>query len=227
MPIYALNDELWFPPIEHSEPDGLLALGGDLSPERLELAYRSGIFPWYNDGEPILWWSPNPRMLLYPSELKVSKSMKQVLRSGKFTVTTDTAFEQVINACSTTHTKGHGETWIVPDMIAAYTQMHHLGHAHSVEVWRDNNLVGGLYGLGMGKVFCGESMFSLESNASKVGFITLVQWLQAQGFKFIDCQVHTPHLESLGAREVPRAHFLDELSKALKADSLPGPWQLA
>lgn len=224
MPIFALNEELWFPPVEKSESDGLLAVGGDLSPERLLMAYSSGIFPWYNDDEPILWWSPNPRMVLFPAELKVSKSMKQVLRRDKFTVTFDTAFEQVINACATVYRDGQWDTWIVPDMIAAYTQMHKLGHAHSVEVWREDKLVGGLYGIAIGKVFCGESMFSLESNASKTGFITLVQWLQAKGFGLIDCQVHTPHLESLGAKEIPRERFLTELDKHTQNVMEAGLW---
>lgn len=223
MPIFALNEELWFPPVEQSEPDGLLALGGDLSPERLLLAYRNGIFPWYNDDEPILWWSPNPRMVLYPNELKVSKSMGQVLRSAKYKVTFDTAFERVINACANVFRDGQWDTWIVPDMIAAYSRMHKLGYAHSVEVWRGDELVGGLYGIAIGKVFCGESMFSLESNASKTGFITLVQWLQSNGFGLIDCQVHTPHLASLGAREIPRKRFGEELKRYTLAETT-GLW---
>lgn len=226
MPIFALNDELWFPSIEHSEPDGLLALGGDLSPERLLLAYSNGIFPWYNEGDPILWWSPNPRMILYPEEIKISKSMAKVLRQGKFKVSFDNAFESVITACASICRNGIRETWIVPDMIKAYLTMHQLGYAHSVEVWSDGKLVGGLYGISIGAVFCGESMFSLESNASKVGFITLVQWLQKLNYHFIDCQVHTPHLESLGAREIPRERFLSELTDALKISGRKGAWRL-
>jgi leucyl/phenylalanyl-tRNA--protein transferase len=225
MPIFQLDEQLWFPPVEYAEEDGLLAVDGDLSPERLLLAYQSGIFPWYNEEDPILWWSPNPRMVLYPSELKVSKSMQQVLRSNRFKVTVDTAFGQVIAACGSAIRDGQPGTWIVPEMIAAYTRLHIMGYAHSVEVWRNNQLVGGLYGLGLGKVFCGESMFSLESNASKTGFITLVQWLQKRGFHFIDCQTHTPHLESLGARQIPRELFLDELALALKDGVEPSEWK--
>jgi leucyl/phenylalanyl-tRNA---protein transferase len=224
MPIFQLDEQLWFPPVEYAEEDGLLAVDGDLSAERLLLAYRSGIFPWYNEEDPILWWSPNPRMVLYPSELKVSKSMQQVLRSNRFKVTFDTAFSQVIVACANALRDGQPGTWIVPEMIDAYTTLHTMGYAHSVEVWRNELLVGGLYGLALGKVFCGESMFSLESNASKTGFITLVRWLQQQGFQFIDCQTHTPHLESLGARQVAREWFLNELELALKDGVKPSKW---
>lgn len=226
MPIFQLDEQLWFPPVEYAEEDGLLAVDGDLSPERLLLAYKSGIFPWYNDDDPILWWSPNPRMVLYPTELKVSKSMQQVLRSNRFKVTFDTAFEQVIASCANALRDGQPGTWIVPDMIAAYTTLHHMGFAHSVEVWREGGLVGGLYGVGLGKVFCGESMFSLESNASKVGFITLVKWLQPQGFQFVDCQTHTPHLESLGARQISREQFIGELHQALVQGKGPSKWAL-
>jgi leucyl/phenylalanyl-tRNA--protein transferase len=226
MPVFELDDTLWFPPVSLADPDGLLAVGGDLSTERLLLAYRIGIFPWYNPGEPILWWSPNPRMVLYPAALKVSNSMKQVLRSGRFRVTLDTAFSEVINACANTPRNGEYGTWIVPDMIHAYTQLHHLGWAHSVEVWEGDVLMGGLYGIGMGKVFCGESMFSRQANASKAGFITLVQWLVGQGVHFIDCQTHTPHLESLGAKLIPQSEYLVALQAALQ-DNLPvGKWQL-
>ena len=225
MPVFELDDTLWFPPVSLADPDGLLAVGGDLSTERLLLAYRIGIFPWYNPGEPILWWSPNPRMVLYPAALKVSNSMKQVLRSGRFRVTLDTAFSEVINACANTPRNGEYGTWIVPDMIHAYTQLHHLGWAHSVEVWEGDVLMGGLYGIGMGKVFCGESMFSRQANASKAGFITLVQWLVGQGVHFIDCQTHTPHLESLGAKLIPQSEYLVALQAALQ-DNLPvGKWQ--
>ncbi len=224
MPIFKLNKQLTFPPVDLSEPDGLLAIGGDLRPERLLVAYQSGIFPWFTDEEPLLWWSPDPRMVLYPQELKVSKSMKQVLRSGRFRVTFDMAFEEVICACAEIDRAGQWDTWIVPEMIAAYTQLHQLGHAHSVEVWRGDSLVGGLYGVAVGKMFCGESMFSKESNASKAGFIVLVNWLQQQGFRLIDCQVHTPHLESLGARPIPRQQFLSELKEALVDELAPRKW---
>lgn len=226
MPIFGLNHDLSFPPVHLAEEDGLLAVGGDLSSERLLLAYQSGIFPWYNDDDPILWWSPNPRMVLYPAELKVSKSMLQVLRSRRFTVTFDVAFESVINACASTLRNSEPGTWIVPEMIEAYTQLHRLGIAHSVEVWAEGQLVGGLYGLGMGKVFCGESMFSRQSNASKAGFITLAQWLLSQGYHFIDCQTYTPHLESLGGKLIPREQFLEQLQNALSGGMERGKWQL-
>lgn len=226
MPVFELDDDLWFPPVSMADPDGLLAVGGDLSTERLLLAYRSGLFPWYNPGEPILWWSPNPRMVLYPDALKVSKSMRQVLRSGKFRISLDTAFAEVINACANTPRNGEYGTWIVPDMIQAYTQLHHLGWAHSVEVWEGDALVGGLYGIGMGKVFCGESMFSKQPNASKAGFVTLVQWLVGQGVHFIDCQTHTPHLESLGGTLIPGSEYMVALEAALDGGLPVGKWEI-
>ncbi len=225
MPIFRLSKNLLFPDVELAEPDGLIAIGGDLRAERLLLAYTTGIFPWYNEGEPILWWSPNPRMVLYPAELKVSNSMKQVLRSGRYRVTFDTDFAQVINNCAQMVRDGQPGTWIVPDMIKAYTRLHELGFAHSVEVWEGDQMVGGLYGLGLGKVFCGESMFSKVSNASKVGFITLVQWLEKQGFHFIDCQTHTPHLESLGGKLIPRQAFLAALQAAQAGGVEPDRWE--
>ncbi|CAN5336064.1 leucyl/phenylalanyl-tRNA--protein transferase [soil metagenome] len=224
MPIFQLSKQMLFPPVDLAEPDGLLAVGGDLTAERLLLAYQTGIFPWYNKGEPILWWSPDPRMVLYPRELKVTKSMRQVLRSGNFNITMDTDFEAVIKACAKTKRDGQRGTWIIPDMVSAYINLHQLGYAHSVEVWEGDQLVGGLYGIALGMVFCGESMFSKVSNASKAGFITLVSWLQHRGFHFIDCQTHTPHLESLGARQIARAQFLVELQNA-QADGLTkGKW---
>lgn len=224
MPVYALPKAHVFPPVSHAEPDGLLAVGGDLAPDRILMAYHQGIFPWYSEGSPILWWSPDPRMILMTAELKISKSMRQVMRSGKFKITYDKAFEEVIEACGNVPRPGQDGTWLTQEMRLAYIQLHQLGFAHSVEVWREGRLVGGLYGLAIGSVFCGESMFSLESNASKAGFIDLVKRLQAIGFRFVDCQVHTPHLESLGAKEVPREEFLDLLETALQDEDLDQAW---
>lgn len=222
MPVYSLPKEPVFPPVSHAEDDGLLAVGGDLSPERLLAAYSQGIFPWYTQGEsPILWWSPDPRMVLFPPELVVSKSMRQLLRRKAFAVTFDTAFDLVIGSCSQVPRPGQDGTWLGSDMQLAYRDMHALGHAHSVEVWQEGRLVGGLYGIAMGSVFCGESMFSHASNASKYGFITLVQALAARGFTLIDCQVHTEHLASLGAREIPRPEFLQRLSRGLRTHPRP------
>ena len=204
-----LNEDIWFPDASEASEEGLLAIGGDLSPERLMHAYRSGIFPWYERGQPLLWWSPDPRMVLYPKELKISKSMRQVLRNGDFKITVDKAFKEVIHECSFIKRDGQRGTWITQEMIDAYIKLHELGYARSVEVWKDNELVGGLYGIDLGDIFCGESMFSKVSNASKVGFITYVQ---NTGHKLIDCQVYTDHLASMGAKEIPREDFLVELT---------------
>ncbi|QFZ54180.1 leucyl/phenylalanyl-tRNA--protein transferase [Oceanihabitans sp. IOP_32] len=198
-----------FPDVNEATPEGLLAIGGDLSVQRLLYAYKHGIFPWFENEEPILWWSPNPRFVLFPEKLKVSKSMKQVLRNGNYSVTVNKAFKAVITACSKIKRKDQASTWITSSMIEAYVKLHELGYAKSVEVWRDNTLVGGLYGIDLGNsVFCGESMFAKESNASKVGLITFVQ---NTNYKLIDCQVHTKHLESLGAEEISRDDFLKYL----------------
>ncbi|WP_299398501.1 leucyl/phenylalanyl-tRNA--protein transferase [uncultured Gelidibacter sp.] len=204
-----LSDKLEFPDVSKASSEGLLAIGGDLSVERLLLAYKSGIFPWFDDDEVILWWSPNPRFVLFPDRLKVSKSMRQILRNKDFTVTVNKAFEAVITECSNAYRPGQAGTWITDDMIAAYTKLHHLGYAKSVEVWQNNQLVGGLYGVDLGNgVFCGESMFAKVSNASKVAFITFIQ---NSNYKLIDCQVYTNHLESLGAEEIERKEFLNFL----------------
>lgn len=205
---YLLDEQLIFPPAELADEDGLLAIGGDLSAERLLLAYRSGIFPWFNDDEMILWWSPDPRFVLFPNEIKISKSMKQLLKRNAFEFTTNKAFEEVIANCKTINRGDGYGTWITDDMKAAYIQLHQLGYAHSAEVWKDGELVGGLYGIRLGKVFFGESMFSKQSNASKYAFIKYVQQLQGKGFELVDCQVYTEHLESLGARMIDREHFL-------------------
>jgi leucyl/phenylalanyl-tRNA--protein transferase len=210
--IFRLDDRLLFPDPSFAEEDGLLAVGGDLSTERLLLAYGNGIFPWYSDDDPILWYSPHERFVLYTSQLKISKSMKQVLRSGKFTITTNTCFVDVVTACSAVKREGQDGTWITDDMKAAYTKLHHEGYARSVEVWLDGKLVGGLYGVHAGDVFCGESMFSLVSNASKTALI----WLCNTGqYKLIDCQVYTEHLESMGARMIPREDYIAVLHKTV------------
>jgi leucyl/phenylalanyl-tRNA--protein transferase len=209
MPIFALpEDEIIFPNPELADESGLLAVGGDLSCDRLILAYKNGIFPWFSDGEPILWWSPNPRFVLFPKKLKISKSMQQVLKSNKFEITVNKNFENVIQNCQNIKRSGQDSTWITEDIIQSYTDLHKLGIAHSVEVWENNVLVGGLYGLIMGKCFFGESMFSKVSNASKAGFITFVKKLQLENFELIDCQIHSEHLESLGAEMITRKAFL-------------------
>jgi len=209
--IFRLDKRLLFPDPGLAEEDGLLALGGDLSVDRLLLAYQNGIFPWYNDDTPILWYSPHERFVLFPSELKISKSMKQVLRSDKFRVTHDTCFEDVIEACSSAKRKGQDGTWIIKDMKEAYTRLHDEGRAHSVEVWENGTLVGGLYGVEMDKVFCGESMFSQVSNTSKVALINLCQ---SGKYELIDCQVYTEHLESMGARMISREEYMHILKNA-------------
>lgn len=205
-----LTDDLTFPNHELASLEGILAVGGDLSVERLLLAYKGGIFPWFEADEPILWWSPDPRFVLFPEELKVSKSMKQVLRNSDFVVTVNTAFADVIDACSKIKRDGQAGTWITDSMRNAYIELHEMGYATSVEVWQNETLVGGLYGVDLGNgVFCGESMFAKVSNASKVGFITFIQ---NTNYKLIDCQVYTNHLESLGAQDIPRDEFLSYLS---------------
>lgn len=212
MPLFALEKDLFFPPVHLAEPDGLLAIGGDLSQERLLLAYRNGIFPWY-EGEHILWWCPHPRFVLFPGELKVSKSMQQLLKRQAFTFTVNKAFTAVIDNCKTIERPGQSGTWITPAVKDAYTKLHYAGYAHSAEVWLDDELVGGLYGIRMGKVFFGESMFSKMSNASKYAFISYVQLLKAEGVQLIDCQVYTDHLQSLGARMIDRDEFIQLLGK--------------
>jgi leucyl/phenylalanyl-tRNA--protein transferase len=224
MPIYALPPEPSFPPITHAEPNGLLAVGGDLSPQRLLNAYASGIFPWYSEGEPILWWSPAPRMVLFPDELRIHKSMRPLLNGDKYRVTFDQDFAAVIQACATQPREGQDGTWIVADMIAAYTALHRLGYAHSVEVWQEGELVGGLYGIALGRVFFGESMFAKASNASKFGLIQLVLRLRQIGYSLIDCQQETPHIATLGARPIPRKTFMQLLDQGLDAPTHQGSW---
>jgi leucyl/phenylalanyl-tRNA---protein transferase len=210
--MHILSIKLYFPPLHEADEDGLLAVGGDLSSDRLLLAYRSGIFPWYSDDEPILWWSPNPRFVLFPSELKISKSMKSVLNKQAFTFTINKDFKKVIEHCKTVNRHGQDGTWISDEIIFAYYKLHQQGYALSAEAWQNNNLVGGLYGIKLGNVFFGESMFSLVPNASKFAFIKLVQLLQQQGVVLIDCQIYTEHLESLGARMIERDDFTKMLT---------------
>ncbi len=215
MPIFLLNDELVFPEVEHATDEGILAIGGDLRPERLLLAYASGIFPWYSNGEPIIWWSPDPRFVLFPPELKVSRSMRKILKQGVFSITFDKAFERVIEQCRRIKRKGQRGTWITPEMQKAYIRLYKLGFAHSVEAWKDGELAGGLYGVSLGKVFFGESMFSKASNASKACLVTLVEHLAKMGVELIDSQVYTRHLETLGAREIPRSEYLTLLKNLI------------
>jgi leucyl/phenylalanyl-tRNA--protein transferase len=206
-----------------TEPNGLLAVGGDLTPRRLLAAYRAGIFPWFSEGQPILWWSPDPRMVLLPDELQVSRSLRKTLRRNRLQVSTDQAFGQVIRGCAGPRPDGDG-TWLLPEMIAAYSELHRLGLAHSVEVWQDGELVGGLYGVSLGRAFFGESMFSRVADASKVALVQLAELCRHAGFAFIDCQVYTEHLCRLGAHEIPRPEFLQRLEKALQQEGAPD-WQ--
>jgi len=204
-----LDENTDFPDVSQATFEGLLAIGGNLSTERLISAYKKGVFPWFSDDEPILWWSPNPRFVLFPEELHVSKTMKQLLKKNPFEITTNKDFKSVIEHCSKTKRVGQDDTWITQDMIDAYLKLHQLGYAKSIEVWQNDELVGGLYGIDLGNnVFCGESMFTKVSNASKVGFITFVQ---NSNYKLIDCQLHTNHLESLGARNISRSEFVEYL----------------
>jgi leucyl/phenylalanyl-tRNA--protein transferase len=211
MPLHALDSTLWFPPVEDALEDGLLAMGGDVSVERLQLAYRQGIFPWY-DGSTPLWWSPDPRFVLFPEKLKVSKSMETLMKKNTFRFTTNQAFSQVISNCKALQRKGQDGTWITDELEASVNKLHQLGMAHSAEAWQDDELVGGLYGMRMGSLFFGESMFSKVSNASKFAFIKYVRQLQLENVYLIDCQVYTEHLESLGAKMIGREEFMTALS---------------
>jgi leucyl/phenylalanyl-tRNA--protein transferase len=226
VPIYQLTDELCFPPPEKADPSGLLAVGGDLSPKRLLLAYQMGIFPWYEEGLPILWHSPDPRMVLLPSQLRVSRSLRRQLRSPGFEIRLDTAFAAVIRACASAPRREGDGTWITPEMMGAYNQLFELGYAHCVEAWAGDELVGGLYGVSLGRCFFGESMFAHEANASKIAFASLVEQLVDWDFDLIDCQVHTDHLERLGATLWERSDFLVALKKSLERKTRRGPWRL-
>ena len=209
--MYFLTQELFFPPVETASPDGIVAFGGDLSSERLLLAYNSGIFPWFEDDEPILWWSPPERMVLFFEDLKISKSMRTIIYQKKFKVTFNTAFREVIHNCKKISRKDQMGTWITDNMLEAYCKLHELGIAKSVEVWENDELVGGLYGVDLGHVFCGESMFSKVSNASKMAFIALAKQLEMANYRLLDCQVYNDHLASLGCVEIDREDFLSVL----------------
>ena len=223
--IFQLNDDdCFFPPADRANEDGLLAFGGDLTPERLLTAYANGIFPWFSDGEPILWWSLDPRLIIRPGEMKVSKSLRRTMKSGRFEVRIDTQFREVMLHCAQTPRKDQDGTWIVDEMVEAYCQLHELGMAHSFETYENNELVGGLYGIAIGKAFFGESMFHTVADASKVAFYHLHQFLVQNDFKIIDCQQETSHLKSLGAYTIPRCEFLKEVKEAVAEDSLVGQW---
>ena len=226
MPVFLLSKELVFPPPEYAEYDGLLAVGGDLSPERLLLAYRMGIFPWFTEDTEILWWSPDPRLVLYPEELKVSRSLRQFIRKGIYTVTLDSAFEDVITGCARVHIEKDGSTWITDSMIEAYIRLYEMGYAHSVETWYEGTLVGGLYGVSLGRAFFGESMFTVKNNASKVAFVYLIRQLSKWNFRLVDCQVTTEHMKRFGAKEIPRKEFLELLALSLRYRTKRGKWSL-
>lgn len=221
-----LDKQNRFPPVEHAldYPNGLLAAGGDLSAERLLAAYRQGIFPWFNEGEPILWWSPDPRMVLFPEELKISRSLRKALNKGSYEIRTDSAFPAVMKACAAPR-KDQPGTWIHRDMIAAYSRLHELGIAHSVETWVDGILAGGLYGIAIGRMFFGESMFARATDASKIAFAHLVRQLQRWQFGMIDCQMKTAHLASFGAREIPRKEFTLRLRELVNYPGSVGKWK--
>jgi len=227
MPVYLLSDDIVFPPPNLASQEGLLAVGGDLCQDRLLLAYSMGIFPWFSEAEPTMWWSPDPRLVLYPDELQVSRSLQKTIKKAVFQITMDQAFAQVITECAKIRRKRNEGTWIVPDMINAYCQLHISGFAHSVEAWQNDTLVGGLYGVSLGKCFFGESMFTHATNASKTAFVALVNHLKAFSFDLIDCQVTTGHLVSFGAREIPRNLFLEQLKESLGAPTLKGRWVLS
>jgi leucyl/phenylalanyl-tRNA--protein transferase len=221
-----LPEAIVFPPLETAlaDPNGLLAAGGDLAPERIIAAYRQGIFPWYSAGDPILWWSPDPRMVLRPQGLKISRSLAKTLRNADYEVRLDTAFAEVIAACGSAPREGQNGTWITPEMQAAYRRLHALGYAHSVETWIDGKLAGGLYGMALGRAFYGESMFARQRDASKIALAHLCAFLSAQDFGIIDCQMETAHLASLGARPIARRDFAAALATLTATETAPGPW---
>ena len=222
-----LTRKLWFPHPDHADNNGLLAIGGDLSVHRLLLAYRSGIFPWYSPGDPILWWSPDPRMVLFPQELHVPKRLARVLRQGRFTLTLDSDFPGVIQGCASAGGRSREGTWITPEMMDAYIELHRMGVAHSAEAWMDGEIVGGLYGVCIGRVFFGESMFHKVADASKAAFVTLVAWLEKNGVELIDCQVRTGHLQRFGARDISRGEFLSLLERfCVRPGPDAGMWRL-
>ena len=227
MPVFQLTNELLFPPAELAEENGLLAIGGDLTPERLLLAYSNGIFPWYSEGEPILWWSPSPRLVIFPTELKIPKRLARLIRQDIFSLTMDMAFKKVITTCAETDNRLEKGTWITYDMQKAYCRLHEMGYAHSVECWYDNELVGGLYGVSLGSVFFGESMFSKQPNSSKVALVYLIKKLQEWDFELIDCQMKTEHLMQFGARDISGKEFQELLTKSSARPDQRGNWQSA
>lgn len=226
MPVFLLSDKIAFPSPHLASEQGLLAMGGDLSRKRLILAYQMGIFPWYSDNEPIMWWSPDPRLVLYPREIKISKTLKKIIKKKLYHVTMDLEFVQVITQCAHIRLHKNEPTWIVKDMINAYCKLHESGFAHSMEVWQKDELVGGLYGVSLGRCFFGESMFTLASNASNVALVKLVEYLNSMSFDLIDCQTTTEHLVRFGAKEIPRRLFLQQLKKSLQTPTLRGKWIL-
>ena len=224
LPVYRIPEKHIFPHPDLAEAGGLLGVGGDLDPGRVLLSYTLGIFPWYSEGQPILWFSPDPRFVLHPRDLHIHRSLRKRIRRNDYRITLDTAFEQVIASCQQTPRTGQAGTWITEEMRACYIQLHKMGHAHSVEAWRGDELVGGLYGVGVGTLFSGESMFAHESDASKVAFVWLVQQLQAWGFQLVDCQVFTEHLERFGAINIPRSRYLAQLEELIQEQNRTGPW---
>jgi len=226
MPVFLLSEKIAFPPPHLALKEGLLAIGGDLSQQRLLLAYSMGIFPWFSENDPIMWWSPDPRLVLYPDDIKISRTLKKILKKEMFTITFDTAFERVINACAQIRIEKNEGTWIVQEMVDAYCRLHEAGFAHSVEAWHRGQLAGGLYGLSLGKSFFGESMFTRISNASSVALVRLVEYLKARSFDMLDCQISTAHMIRFGAREIPRSIFLKQLKKSLAVSTQKGKWSL-
>ncbi len=224
MPVFRLSDRLEFPSPLLARGDGLLCVGGDLTPERIIAAYQQGIFPWFSPGDPLLWWSPDPRLVIFPGRLKVSRSLHKKIKKGVYTITMDRSFDRVINACADLHNRSGQETWLVPEMIAAYTRLHQKGCAHSVEAWKDGQLAGGLYGIALGGCFFGESMFSTMADSSKMALAALDLYLLKKGFDLIDCQVRSNHLISMGGVEIPRTEFLSRIHGSLGRQMPRGPW---
>jgi len=225
MPLFRLSEELNFPPARFARSDGLLCIGGDLSSKRLLLAYENGIFPWFSKNEPLLWWSPDPRLVLFPGNIHISKSLKKRIKKLPFDIKVDNAFEETIHSCALVRKKHNEDTWIIPEMVEAYTKLHYLGYAHSIEAWKNSRLVGGLYGVCIGGSFFGESMFSLESDASKIALVSLANFLQKNKFDLIDCQVTTQHLLDMGADEIPRDTFLDIIQQSVKREDINNIWK--
>jgi len=226
MPVFQLSRDIVFPSPELAEPDGLIAVGGDLSPERIIEAYRSGIFPWYSEGDPIMWWTPSPRLILFPEEFYVSRRLARTIRQNVFSITADSAFEKVITNCAAKRSENRIETWITREMINAYCHLHELGYAHSIECWKENKLVGGLYGIAIDHVFFGESMFSNISNSSKIALNALVRHAKETGINFIDCQMRTEYLVSHGARDISRIKFEELLNKNIRKITPQQKWRL-